>query len=657
MCGIYGIAGPRAGDVPEDLADSMRESLKHRGPDHAGSYRGPGVILGINRLAIVDLETGNQPIFNEDRTLVIVYNGELYNHLDLRRELETRGHRFRTQTDTETVLHAFEEYGEECLVRFNGMFALAIWNVRDKTLFLARDRLGIKPLYVARSGRRTAFASEPKALLPFMPHGPRPNWSAIYRFFSFGYIPSVESALAGIQKFPPGHFAWVEGSRFRIRRYWAPEYGQGNDIGFERASSALHEHLDRAVRSELMSDVPLGVFLSGGLDSSAVAVFAKKHATTPLHSFSLRFNETTHDESADARLVAEHLGLQHHELVLSEEHLHRALAKAAAILDEPFGDCTVLPLLALSEFAREHVRVVLTGWGGDEVFAGYPTYRAHRLARWYRHLPGLLGRRLIPAVVNRLPVSDKYMSFEFKARRFIKGMDLPPEHQHFTWMGYFDDAGKTRLFRSDILEQMDGDTLGPLRDVVETLPERDIVDRVMHLDALFFLEGNGLYQADRMTMAASLEARVPLLNHDLLAFVNALPIHVKAKGGRLKELLRRTMAPHLPDRILNKPKKGFGPPSSVWTRQVFSNVLDRQLSRERVEAQGVFNAHEVRRLMAEHRARKADHGRKLWALLSFQLWYDKWILEQQRPCSSPSRPASPRTRVALHSCSGVTTGR
>jgi asparagine synthase (glutamine-hydrolysing) len=628
MCGIYGILEPETQVIPGDLVDRMRDSIRHRGPDQTGRYREPGLVMGTNRLAIVDLVNGDQPIFNEDRSLVIVYNGELYNHLDLRTVLEAKGHVFRTRTDTETILHAFEEYGPECLHRFNGMFSFAIWNTRSRSLFLARDRLGIKPLYIAETPRGLAFASEAKALLPLLPDGPRPDWTAIYRFFSYGYVPAPESPFAGIRKFPAAHYGWVKGARLSTRRYWAPEYGLGEEIDFEQARDTLRALLDRAVEAELMSDVPVGVFLSGGLDSSAVAAFARKHTNSAIHSFALRFNETTHDESADARLVAEHLGLQHHEFTFAQADLRRALDRVAETLDEPFGDSTVLPLLALSEFTREHVRVVLTGWGGDEIFAGYPTYKAHRLGRLYRRLPDPLTRRLIPAVVNRLPVSDEYMSFEFKAKRFINGTDLPPEYQHFVWMGYFDDRAKDRLFQRHILEQLDGDTLDPVRSAVAALPEKNLVDRIMHLDALFFLEGNGLFQADRMTMAASLEARVPLLNHDLLTFINHLPFKVKARRGKMKELLRSALAPVLPPRILKKPKKGFGPPSSTWTRGILSATIDDLFSRESVEERGIFNFNEIRRLITEHQSRKADHGRELWALLSFQLWYDKWIMCQ-----------------------------
>ncbi|MDQ1335180.1 MAG: hypothetical protein QG552_2130 [Thermodesulfobacteriota bacterium] len=627
MCGIIGMVRYDGGTIPPDVIDSMSRAMIHRGPDHCGLYTAPGIFMGINRLAIVDLVRGNQPIFNEDRSLVIVYNGEIYNHREIREQLITKGHIFQTSSDTETVLHAFEEFGEGCLTRFNGMFAFAVWDIVNKNLFLARDRLGIKPLYLTKTGDGFAFASEAKGLLGvFAPAAP--DWTAIYRYFSFGYIPSPHSPFAGIDKLPPGHFCRLQGREWSQDRYWSPEYGKGPQVPLSNACAKVEELMEHAVELELMSDVPLGVFLSGGLDSSAVALCAKRRSSQEVHSFALRFEDKTHDESADARLVAEHLGLVHTEVLFTKDLLRQALFDVTRILDEPFGDSTVLPLLALSRAAREQVKVVLTGWGGDEIFAGYPTYRAHQMAAHYRKLPRMILSGLIPAMVNRLPVSDKYMSFEFKAKRFIRGAGLPQELQHFIWMGYYDDEAKQRLFRPEIVGKVKESTFAEVEHLAETLTEQDVVSKIMHLDACFFLEGNGLFQADRITMAASLEARVPLLNIHLMAYVNALPVSIKMCGGTPKGLMKKVLEPYLPESIINKPKKGFGPPSAAWVRGVFSDVFDELFKRERVEAQGIFNHAEIERLLAEHRGRRADHGRNLWALLTFQLWYNTFIAEE-----------------------------
>ena len=626
MCGIFGIIRTDGSEISKALRLNMQTAVRSRGPDHSGHYSSPGVFLGMNRLAIIDLVRGNQPIFNEDRSLLIFYNGELYNHPELRAELKKSGHIFQSHSDTETVLHAFEEYGPDCLTRFNGMFALAIFNTVKQELFLARDRLGIKPLYLAPLNQGVAFASEAKALIPVLDGKVCPDWTAISRFFTFGYVPSPDSPFKGIRKFPAGHYAWVKGNDVQIKRYWKPTYGLGELLTFEAARKELAERLRRAVIKEMISDVPIGIFLSGGLDSSAVAAFASMNGNSEIHSYGLRFMETTHDESADAKLVAEHLGLIHHEFKLTHQSLISGLLKVINNLDEPFADPTVIPLVVLAGYTRQHVKVVLTGWGGDEIFAGYPTYRAHKLGALYRKLPKIASGTLIPALVNSLPVSDKYMSFEFKAKRFIRGMTLTPEYQHFIWMGYFDEEGKRRLLQKNILEQIQEDTMAPVRRVLNGMEERDIVSRILHLDACFFLEGNGLFQADRMTMAESLEARVPLLNNDIIDFVNPLPYDVKMPGNRPKELLRRTLASVLPKKILNKPKKGFGPPAAAWINGPLATVFKQLFTRDRIVSQGIFNFNEIQRLIFEHKRRKADHGRNLWAILSFQLWYERFIL-------------------------------
>lgn len=468
MCGIFGIVRHDGREIPPGTIEDMAELLKHRGPDHTGIHSEPHCALGNNRLAIIDLNTGNQPIYNEDGRLLIVFNGEIYNYRCLRGVLEQAGHRFATRSDTEVILHAFEEYGPSCIDHLNGMFAFAIWNIETRELFMARDRLGIKPLYVIESDGMFAFASEPKALLKLLPHSPRPDWTAISRFFSFGYFPMEDCAFEGIEKFPAGHFGWVRNGRLDRTRFWAPSYGLGNDMPFDEVCRHAETLVEDVIRKELESDVPVGVFLSGGLDSSLVAHYMRKLSDDGISSFSLGFEETSHDESAEAQSIADHLGLDHHSYRMTRDMLRNSLLQVADCMDEPFGDSTVLPLYILSKLTRDEVKVTLTGWGGDELFAGYPTYSAHRLAETYRRLPGILTKSVIPTLVNRLPVSDKYMSFEFKAKRFIQGMDLSPEEQHFLWMGYFGEAGKLRLFGDGILDKIEAGTLDFLAHTVET---------------------------------------------------------------------------------------------------------------------------------------------------------------------------------------------
>ena len=607
----------------------MARVLQHRGPDHSGLFVEPGIAIGNNRLAIIDTAGGDQPMYGAAGNLVIVYNGEVYNHIEIRRELEALGHRFHSLCDTETVLRAFEEFGPKCVERLNGMFAFAIWDRNRRRLLLARDRLGIKPLYLCKLEDGWAFASEAKALLPLVPGGVRPDWTAINRYFTFGYVPSPQSPFAGTEKLPPGHYAWVDTTgaapKLEATRYWSPVFGRGEPVSETEAMARLDELIADAVNRELMSDVPLGVFLSGGLDSSAVAFHAAQRKDHGIKSFALAFEEETHDESVNARLVADHLRLDHHELRMTPELARDGLKRVAGIMDEPFGDSTVLPLFLLSEYARRHVKVALTGWGGDEIFAGYPTLKAHRAARYYRGLPGPLFQKAIPVVVSRLPVSDRYLSFEFKAKRFVRGMDMTPEQQHFLWMGYFDDAAKRRLFKPSVLEQIEGSTFAQVDRLASEIAEDDLVSRIMHLDAAYFLEGNGLFQADRMSMAASLETRVPLLNNELLDYVLPLPVRLKMAGGEPKGLLKKVLANRLPKSILVRPKKGFAPPSSIWARGVFRSLIEQQLNEETIRDQGVFEYAEIRKIIDEHHSRRADHGRNIWALFSFQVWYDRVV--------------------------------
>ncbi|CAA7612145.1 Asparagine synthetase [Magnetospirillum sp. UT-4] len=606
----------------------MCRRLSHRGPDDSGIFIDDGIALGNNRLSIIDSAAGHQPMEIDGH--VIVYNGELYNHGELRHQLMALGRSFRTHCDTETVLQAFMHWGTDCLPRLNGMFAFAIWDRASRQLVLARDRVGIKPLYLAQSGAGFAFASEAKALLPAVGR-PEVDWTSIHGYLTFGYIPPLASPFAGITKAPPGHFAvWRanDGARpLHWQRYWRPSFGQGPRERVADVMAETERRIETAVERELMSDVPLGLFLSGGLDSAAIACYATRRGAD-LQSFSVGFRERSHDESDAARRIASHFGLRHRVLEMTPDLLREGVSGWIGAMDEPFADSTAVPLLLLSRFARQHIKVALTGWGGDEVFAGYPTLRAHQVAGWFRRLPLTIRRDLASRLVAMLPQSDAYLSLRFKASRFLRGPTLRPEEQHFLWMGYFDDCAKARLLRPDILEKVAADTFEPVHAAEDGLSERTLPDRIMALDMDFFLAGNGLFQCDRMTMAASLEARVPLLNQDVLDYVLPLPIDMKMLGGHPKGLLRRILAPHLPADILRRPKKGFAPPSGAFLRGPLKDVLDEVLSRERVEERGLFHYGEVARLKHEHLSRKADHGRELWALFSLAAWYDRHVLNE-----------------------------
>lgn len=626
MCGIWGWIDS-AGIQPEtSRARAMGRAIANRGPDQVGVYEGPGAYLGMNRLAIIDVAGGDQPIYNAERTRMIFYNGEVYNHRELRVELEGLGYRFRTNSDTETVLNAFEAWGPDCLGRFNGMFAFAIYEPACGKLFLARDRLGIKPLYYWLDDKRLLFGSDAKALLPALAGQVRPDWPALWRYFSFGYMPREDAAFAGIKKLPAGHLATYMNGQWSMQPYWRPHYPANNPISWPEALEETRRLMEQAVKRELMSDVPLGLFLSGGLDSSAVALYARQHLSGSIKTFAIGFEEKTHDESADARLMAGHLGLDHQELLFTHALLRDNLMEVAKVLSEPFGDSTVAPLLHLCRETRKEVTVVLTGWGGDESFAGYPTYQAHVMSSWWRRLvPSVITQEVIRPLVDMLPPSRKYMSLEFKAKRFLGGMELPPELQHLIWMGYFTPQQLPELFTPELAETARCAVWGQIEDALPLMDAPDLVGRILQMDGLFFLEGNGLFQADRISMEASLEARVPLLNNELIDFLFSLPTRMKIGRASPKRLMREALRPHLPQRIIDKPKKGFGPPSGQWLRGPLADIMSDLLATERIRRQGFFQPQFVERLVNEHLSGQRDHGRVLWALTSFQLWHQNFI--------------------------------
>lgn len=612
MCGIFGcINAP--GDMRPLLA-RMASLQKCRGPDSEGFYLEDGACLGMVRLAIVDPEGGAQPVFSPDGRQLIVYNGQIYNHRELRKELGD--YPFRTSSDTETLLAAYLRWGPACLPRLNGIFAFAVWDTLTKELFFARDRFGAKPFHMARNGKAFCFSSEAKGLFPAL-GVPAPDAGAISVYLRLGYVPSPLCVFSGIEKLPPGFMGRFARNELAIEPWFRVEYGQRR-APRKQLAEELDALLDKAVKMELMSDVPIGVMLSGGIDSSLVAAYAARHAPE-IESFSLGFSESTHDESGDARLAAEFIGLKNHrELRLDADDLPNLFFEAYSSLDEPFADCTVMPLLAISRFAQKRVKTVLTGMGGDEIFIGYPTFVAHRFAFLLKCFPQAALKRLFPWLIAQLPVSDAYMNLGFKAQRFLLGAGLTPEMRHLAWMGYFGPSEVSRLTRGRLAE-------GPgfLEDVVASLRAPDAMSRLLELDLRLFAEGNGLFQTDRMSMLASLEARVPLYNPDVAQWANSLAWDCKMRGLTLKSLLKDVAADKLPEKLLRKPKKGFGPPVSQWLRGGMKKIAAEILEPDRLAASGWIAPEPVRQLWNAHQARTADNGRKLWCVLSLQYWLER----------------------------------
>ena len=629
MCGICGVAGgdPAGG---RELVQRMCSSMVHRGPDDEGMIQLEAVTFGMRRLSIIDLEGGHQPMHNEDSTVWVVQNGEIYNHLELRKLLVAAGHTFNTESDTEVLVHGYEEWGQYLVERLNGMFAFALLDRRMGAILLARDRMGIKPLHYAIDGKRLVFASELKALLrdPALRKGIDP--AALDDYLSYEFVPSPNSIVRGIKKLEPGHtLMWsLADSTHRLRRYWSPQLNLAGDAhghGIEEECERLRSVLRESVRKELISDVPLGVFLSGGIDSSAVAAMMTQLGGD-VKSFSVGFADRSFDESAHARLVAKHLGTQHRELTLEPSMLLDLVPKLPSLLDEPRGDASIIPTYLLSEFTRRHVKVALGGDGGDELFAGYPTLQAHRLAGYYLKAPRLLREGLVEPVVRRLPVSRDNLSFDFRAKRFVGGAAYPVAERHQRWMGSFAREERTALLSEDVRHELSANgrhdlDLGPGAYT-------DPLNQVLAMDMRLYLENDILVKLDRASMMASLEGRVPLLNNDFVQYATHLPLNMKLRGLRSKFLLKRALRGILPESILNRPKKGFGIPVAHWFRGPLKEQMLSVLSPERIARKGFFDPGAVKQLIDDHLDGRRDNRKQLWTLFAFELWHDGYLSQR-----------------------------
>ncbi|MGH9868364.1 MAG: asparagine synthase (glutamine-hydrolyzing) [Candidatus Polarisedimenticolia bacterium] len=623
MCGIAGYVNlDPAHPAVEAVVQAMTRTLTHRGPDEEGYHLDGPAALGMRRLSIIDLSTGRQPIANEDGTVQLVFNGEVYNHLELRAELEARGHRFRTRADTEVIVHLYEEYGDAFVGRLNAMCALALWDARRRRLVLARDRMGKKPLHYALTPEAFVFGSEPKALLRHPAVKGSLDEASMARYLVHEYVPCPRSIFRGVAKLRPGHIGVLEGGVFREIPYWdipAPEEAVPAHI-----EETLRETVSAAVSCRLMSDVPLGVFLSGGVDSTSIVACMAK-AAKEVRTFSVAFDDASFDESAHFRSVARHYGTRHEERVLTADALLELLPALAPLLDEPLGDASILPTHMLSRFTREHVTVALGGDGGDELFAGYPTYQAHRLAGWYERLPSALKAGVVEPLVRALPVSRRNISFDFKARRFIKGAGLPPEERNQVWLGSFSPAEALALLAPDVRHALrDDDLLDEARAHFARAGARDTLGRLQYVDLKMYLQDGILVKVDRASMACSLEVRAPLLDHRLVELVARLPTSWKLRGMTTKYILKRAMGPWLPPGITNRPKKGFGVPVATWLRGPLKGMMLDLLAAPRLRRQGLLDPAAVEVLVRDHLEGRLDNRKPIWTLLMLQLWQEHW---------------------------------
>lgn len=633
MCGFVGFlkTDPHQAEIPESVLLKMVHTIQHRGPDYTGVHRDGPCGLAHARLSIIDLsEAARQPMSNERGSVIMAYNGEVYNFRELREshQLDERGHRFRSSSDTEVLIHLYEERGIRCLEELNGMYAFALWDSREKTLYLARDPFGIKPLFYTQFNGTLWFASEIKALLQIPGFSRQPDLEAFYHYLSFDYIPGAFTAFRNIHELRPGHLMTVPlgGTAPSTRRFFDIRYSINRNLSEKEAVEQTRQLCFEAVERHLISDVPVGVMLSGGIDSSAMtALMSRIRRDSDFHTFSLAFDEPSFDESDYARHVARTLGTRHHEIMVTPEKVADLLPRYLTFIDEPYADGSAIPTYLLAENAREHVTVLLSGEGGDEFFSGYDTHMAYKVRRLYRLIPGFLRRGVIAPLVNRLPVSHKKLSLEFKAKRFIRGAELDVPGSHFFWRVVLSEEAKKTIFLDQSVIRDFEPSVHFFEKAYQHCGASDDLNRLLYIDYSYHLPDDLMIKNDRMTMAHSLEARVPFTDRRLVDFLATVPVGLKFKGRNKKHLLKSAMEGILTPRILNKKKIGLEMPYSRWMVNELRGLVEDVLSPESIHRTGFIDSRGVTRLWEAHKQKKADHGRALWGLVNYLMWYRVYI--------------------------------
>ena len=634
ICGIYEFTTPRPPD--RAVLERMSASLVHRGPDGDGIHIDGPAGLAARRLAIIDLEHGDQPMLTADGAVCVVQNGEILNHLELRAELEAQGVRLRTHCDTEVLLHLYLRDGPGFVSALRGMFAVALWDRRKRLLMLARDRYGIKPLYYELRDGHLAFASELKALAaaPDFPRTVDPR--ALHSFLAFNSIPSPLSIFQGASKLAPGHLLTCTPDGVSIDRFARPAPAPETQLRREspgELAQELRDRLGESVRAHLLADVPVGVLLSGGVDSSGLTALAAQQSSERVSTFSIGFRERSFNELELAREVARRYGTDHHELVVSPE-VTELLPKLVDAFDEPFADSSALPTYLVSQLASEHVKVVLSGEGGDELFGGYETYAADQLALRV----GPVAARLAP-LLDRLPSSDARVSLEYRAKRFTRAAALPPLERHHGWKEIFSEQHRAAVLQEP-WRDVGYDPLTPWRERFDETAGAPLLARLQDVDLGIYLADDLLVKTDRMSMVHSLEARVPYLDPAVSDLALALPTRLKVRGLSKKRLLRSALAPLVPPRILRARKRGFSIPAAAWLRGELAPLARELLAPARTRDQGYFEPREVERLLSEHLERRHDHSRQLWGLMCFSLWAEQLERRSDSPSSEPLTPTT-----------------
>lgn len=622
MCGICGVISFDDKPIDRIILENMTNTLIHRGPDDFGIYINGKVGLGHRRLSIIDITSaGHQPMTNEDKSIWLTYNGEIYNFTELKKYLIKKGHIFKSHTDTEMVIHSYEEWGENCIEKFNGMFAFGLYDFAQKKLFLARDRFGKKPLYYYSSSNFFIFASEIKAIIAHPAVTKRINIKALYKYFLFEYIPEPDSIFENIYKLDAGTFLILKDGTAEIKKYWDIKFNTQN-IREEEACENIIALLKKSIKLRLISDVPLGIFLSGGIDSSAITtLLSEMMPAGKIKTFSIGFEDESFDESNYARRMADYLGVEHYEEKLDPYMMINILPEIIEKLDEPFADNSIIPTYLLSKFTRNYVTVALGGDGGDELFAGYDTFLANYYLRNFR-VPKIIVKSLSSVVKKIFPVSENNISPDFIIKKTLDGLSYNPEIREQVWLGAFSMEAQKDLFLNYDKEI---DVLSPIKKL--NFDNLTLIQKIILSYIKLYLLGDILTKVDRASMMCSLEVRAPFLDYEFAEYVNNLKDDFKIRHGMRKYILKKAMKSKMPDEIINRKKKGFGIPLTRWLKKELKELMLDNLSSEKINADGIFNYEYIKKLIEAHLHNKKDNRKELWALLIFQLWkgryYDK----------------------------------
>ena len=626
MCGIAGVFFPVDGGANTAVVRKMCDSIIHRGPDDEGIHVDGPVGIGMRRLSIIDLSSGQQPIHNEDKTIWVVFNGEIYNYRQLRSQLQERGHRFYTQSDTETLVHLYEEYGEAMVSHLNGMFSFALWNSASRKLFIARDRVGEKQLFYSFKGGKLHFGSEIKCLLAAGAVSNEVDPVAIDGYLTHLYTPAPRTAFAEIRELPPAHTMTVDASGVTLQRYWDLAYRVDHERDDRYFVDAFAQKFDHAVQSRLVSDVPLGALLSGGVDSSAIVAAMAKGSSAAVKTFCIGYGSEGryYDERRYARMVADHFATEHHEFVV-EPHILADLPGIVRAFDQPFGDSSAIVNYYVYRETSKHVKVVLSGLGGDEVAAGYERHLAVKVRKYYRDIPRFLREQVVERAVSALPDSKHGRRLIERAKRFVRTGHLPDDSAYLETQATFDAQRKSELYTDSFADRLQ--RAAPREKAEEHFNRAgisDVLNRALYSDLMTYLPGDLLPLADRMSMAHSVEARAPFIDHELMEFMATVPSHLKIKGIEKKHLLKRAFSGVLPHEVLHRRKQGFTAPLTVWLRKELQPLIQSTLSKERIEAVGYFKWPSVSRLLSDHQAGKENHHARIWALLMFMVWHQNY---------------------------------